>query len=67
MADDFATDGALAQAIPGFRPRTAQQEMAAAVTQTVKEGGELIVEAGTGTGKTYACLAPAWLYQPEKS
>ena len=59
MADDFATDGALAQAIPGFRPRTAQQEMAAAVTQTVKDGGELIVEAGTGTGKTYAYLAPA--------
>ncbi|WP_130835194.1 ATP-dependent DNA helicase [[Erwinia] mediterraneensis] len=59
MADDFATDGALAQAIPGFRPRAAQQEMATAVTQTVKEGGELIVEAGTGTGKTYAYLAPA--------
>ncbi|WP_312242893.1 ATP-dependent DNA helicase [Pantoea sp.] len=59
MADDFATDGALAQAIPGFRPRAAQQEMAAAVAQAVKEGGELVVEAGTGTGKTYAYLAPA--------
>lgn len=59
MADDFATDGALAQAIPGFKPRAAQREMAQAVTEAVKQGGELVVEAGTGTGKTYAYLAPA--------
>lgn len=59
MADDFATDGALAQAIPGFKPREAQREMARAVTKAVNSGGELVVEAGTGTGKTYAYLAPA--------
>ncbi|ALV92060.1 MULTISPECIES: ATP-dependent DNA helicase [Pantoea] len=59
MADDFATDGALAQAIPGFKPRAAQREMAQAVTEAVGNGGELVVEAGTGTGKTYAYLAPA--------
>ncbi|SNY55985.1 ATP-dependent DNA helicase [Pantoea sp. GL120224-02] len=59
MADDFAADGALAQAIPGFKPRAAQREMAQAVMETVKKGGELVVEAGTGTGKTYAYLAPA--------
>ncbi|MFJ5158821.1 ATP-dependent DNA helicase [Pantoea sp. NPDC088449] len=59
MADDFAADGALAQAIPGFKPREAQREMAKAVTEAVKTGGELVVEAGTGTGKTYAYLAPA--------
>ncbi|WP_343552695.1 ATP-dependent DNA helicase [Pantoea sp.] len=59
MADDFAADGALAQAIPGFKPREAQREMAQAVTEAVNEGGELVVEAGTGTGKTYAYLAPA--------
>ncbi|WP_343463447.1 ATP-dependent DNA helicase [Pantoea sp.] len=59
MADDFAVDGALAQAIPGFKPREAQREMAQAVTNAVKQGGELVVEAGTGTGKTYAYLAPA--------
>ncbi|NIG18175.1 ATP-dependent DNA helicase [Pantoea sp. Al-1710] len=58
MADDFAADGALAQAIPGFKPRAAQREMAQAVMEAVKKGGELVVEAGTGTGKTYAYLAP---------
>ena len=59
MADDFATEGALAQAIPGFKPRAAQREMAQAVTEAVNNGGELVVEAGTGTGKTYAYLALA--------
>ncbi len=59
MADDFAADGALALAIPGFKPREAQRQMAQAVTEAVKKGGELVVEAGTGTGKTYAYLAPA--------
>ncbi|MGD8162546.1 ATP-dependent DNA helicase [Pantoea sp. FN0307] len=58
MADDFAADGALAQAIPGFRPREAQQQMAVAVTQAIDQRGELVVEAGTGTGKTYAYLVP---------
>ncbi|QDY42124.1 ATP-dependent DNA helicase [Candidatus Pantoea soli] len=59
MADDFAADGALAQGIPGFKPRAAQREMAQAVSEAVRHGGELVVEAGTGTGKTYAYLAPA--------
>ncbi|MDU6539175.1 ATP-dependent DNA helicase [Mixta calida] len=58
MEDDFAADGALAQAIPGFRPREAQQQMAAAVAQAIEQRSELVVEAGTGTGKTYAYLAP---------
>ena len=58
MADDFAADGALAQAIPGFRSREAQQQMAAAVAQAIEQRSELVVEAGTGTGKTYAYLAP---------
>ena len=59
MADDFAVDGALALAIAGFKPREAQREMAQAVSEAVKQQGELVVEAGTGTGKTYAYLAPA--------
>nr|WP_205298237.1 ATP-dependent DNA helicase [Pantoea formicae] len=49
----------MALAIPGFKPREAQREMAQAVTEAVNTGGELVVEAGTGTGKTYAYLAPA--------
>ena len=55
----FEDGGALAQAIPGFTPRAAQQQMAVAVAQAFERGENLIVEAGTGTGKTFAYLAPA--------
>ncbi|MFZ1828530.1 MAG: ATP-dependent DNA helicase [Candidatus Competibacteraceae bacterium] len=44
---------------PGFAPRLQQQQMAAAIDAILQEGGTLIVEAGTGTGKTYAYLIPA--------
>ncbi|CAI1740959.1 ATP-dependent DNA helicase [Serratia proteamaculans] len=59
MTDDFAIDGALAQAIKGFKPREAQRQMAEAVTEAINFKQELVVEAGTGTGKTFAYLAPA--------
>lgn len=55
----FAEGGTLTQAIPGFVPRAAQQQMAAAVAEAFESGQNLIVEAGTGTGKTFAYLAPA--------
>lgn len=51
MTDDFATDGALAQAIKGFKPREPQRQMAQAVTEAINFKQELVVEAGTGTGK----------------
>ena len=59
LAGVFGADGALARAIPGFAPRAAQQTMAEAVAAAFGSGDSLIVEAGTGTGKTYAYLAPA--------
>lgn len=59
MTDDFATDGQLAKAIPGFKPREPQRLMAKAVNEAIDEARPLVVEAGTGTGKTYAYLAPA--------
>lgn len=59
MTDDFAPEGALAQAIKGFKPREPQRLMAEAVTEAINFKQELVVEAGTGTGKTYAYLAPA--------
>lgn len=59
MTDDFATDGQLAKAIPGFKPREPQRVMAQAVTKAIAQGTPLVVEAGTGTGKTFAYLAPA--------
>ena len=58
-ADPLAEGGALALAIDGFTPRPVQQEMAEAVAATIAAGGELVVEAGTGTGKTFAYLVPA--------
>jgi len=56
---DFATDGQLAKAIPGFKPREPQRQMAQAVSAAIANTQPLVVEAGTGTGKTYAYLAPA--------
>lgn len=59
----FAVDGKLSGAIEGFVPRQAQTDMAVAVENTIINKAPLIVEAGTGTGKTFAYLAPALLSQ----
>ena len=53
--------GCVSQALPGFLPRVQQSEMAQAVVRAIVEGGSLVVEAGTGVGKTYAYLVPALL------
>ncbi|MFZ4790916.1 MAG: ATP-dependent DNA helicase [Candidatus Competibacteraceae bacterium] len=58
-ADWLGPNGPLAGQLPGFAPRLPQQQMALAVETTLKTGGALIVEAGTGTGKTFAYLIPA--------
>ncbi|KEZ78906.1 ATP-dependent DNA helicase [Salinisphaera hydrothermalis] len=55
----FEDDAALAAALPGYRPRAGQAEMATAVARAMDAGGRLVVEAGTGTGKTLAYLLPA--------
>ena len=55
------TGGALAGALPSFEPRAGQQEMAAAAAGIFEDGGVLLAEAGTGTGKTLAYLVPAIL------
>lgn len=57
--DWLGPEGLLADRLPDFTPRAAQQAMAEAVEQALAEGETLLVEAGTGTGKTYAYLAPA--------
>ena len=54
----LTADGPLAQLLPGFVPRQAQLLMADAVTTAVEQQRTLVVEAGTGTGKTFAYLAP---------
>jgi ATP-dependent DNA helicase DinG len=53
--------GPFAQALPNFAPRATQQRMADAVTASIASGEALVVEAGTGTGKTFAYLVPALL------
>jgi ATP-dependent DNA helicase DinG len=57
----FARGGALDLAMPDFEPRAGQVEMAAAVARVFEDGGVLLAEAGTGTGKTLAYLVPAIL------
>lgn len=53
--------GALARAVPQFRPREAQLELTEAVADAFERREVLLAEAGTGTGKTYAYLVPALL------
>ncbi|CAN7295619.1 ATP-dependent DNA helicase [Cupriavidus necator] len=62
LATIFADTGTLAQAIPGYRPRASQHKMAEAVADAIAQNDSVIVEAGTGTGKTYAYLVPAMLW-----
>ncbi len=57
----FSEDGELSRKIKNFRPRSEQLEMASAVEKTIENKGALVIEAGTGTGKTFAYLAPSLL------
>ena len=57
----FSSDGLLSQSIQQFQPRVEQIEMANAVLDTIEDQSQLIVEAGTGTGKTFAYLIPTLL------
>jgi ATP-dependent DNA helicase DinG len=53
--------GRLARALPGYEHRADQLAMAREVEEAMRARGYLVVEAGTGTGKTLAYLAPAVL------
>ena len=59
VAKVFAAGGDLAKGNSHFRARPGQQRMAELVAQAIANENTLVVEAGTGTGKTYAYLAPA--------
>jgi len=54
----FAPGGVLAGTHPAYEFRRGQLQMAQAVEQALEEKRHLIVEAGTGTGKTLAYLMP---------
>jgi ATP-dependent DNA helicase DinG len=59
LAELFGAGGPLARALPGYVVREGQLAMAGRVSAAMAGHGTLVVEAGTGTGKTFAYLVPA--------
>ena len=61
VEQSFAVNGALSQAIDGYQPREAQTKMAVAICTAITQQQQLVVEAQTGTGKTFSYLVSAIL------
>jgi ATP-dependent DNA helicase DinG len=61
LHDFFSPGGMLSRSSLPYEFRRGQLEMARAVERSLQQGKHLIVEAGTGTGKTFAYLVPALL------
>ena len=61
ISEFFAEDGPLASAMPGYKPRPSQVELAQAIGQAISDRATLVAEAGTGIGKTWAYLVPAFI------
>src|SRR3569832_2843907 len=61
LADVFGPGGPLKRSLPGFAPRRSRLAMAERVARALANRSPLVVEAGTGTGKTFAYLVPALL------
>jgi ATP-dependent DNA helicase DinG len=59
VAELLGSEGPVAQRLDGFAVRSQQQAMAQAIADAIESQHDLIVEAGTGTGKTFAYLVPA--------
>ena len=57
----FSAGGTLACTAEGFREREGQTRLALAIARTLEQGGELVAEAATGVGKTFAYLVPVLL------
>ncbi|HLA76301.1 MAG TPA: hypothetical protein VJU18_01850 [Vicinamibacteria bacterium] len=53
----FGPQGLLARSLPGYEERPTQERLAEAVGRVLRDGGLLLAEAGTGTGKTLAEMA----------
>ena len=66
VEDLLAPDGIFAKSFPNFENRPQQAEMLKAVTRAIYQGRKLIVEGGTGIGKSIAYLLPAVLYAAAK-
>ncbi len=61
LTEFFGENSPLQALLPGFQPRAGQAWMAEAVAEAIANTDKLVVEAGTGTGKTFAYLLPALL------
>src|SRR5690348_10683427 len=61
VAQALRAGGPLASALAGFEPRPGQAATAGGVAEAIDNDERLLVEAGTGTGKTLAYLLPAIL------
>ncbi|HEV7666614.1 MAG TPA: DEAD/DEAH box helicase, partial [Chloroflexota bacterium] len=61
IARRLAPEASIAHTLPGYEARHEQVHMAQLVGETLSTGGQLLIEAGTGTGKSLAYLLPAAL------
>ena len=66
MENYFSPGGFLEKAFPGYELRPQQQQMAQHVRQALLKKSKLLVEAGTGVGKSFAYLIPALIHVLEK-
>jgi len=62
VRDLLGPNGPIARRLPDFEARPQQVQMAAAIERALAEHRHLLVEAGTGTGKSFAYLLPAALH-----
>ncbi|MCX5693341.1 MAG: DEAD/DEAH box helicase family protein [Candidatus Omnitrophica bacterium] len=65
MKKIFDKNGPIAKAMPGYEVRHEQIEMAEAIESAIQHSEQLIVEAGTGIGKSFAYLVPLAEYALE--
>lgn len=65
LKDILGPKGVLAKNLLHYEYRSGQIDMAIAIQRVINSGGQLLVEAGTGTGKTLAYLIPA-IYSGQK-
>ncbi len=60
MARDFDTFFRdIVSQLPGYEARPQQVDMAARILKTMEDGGQALIEAGTGSGKSFGYLVPA--------
>jgi DNA polymerase-3 subunit epsilon/ATP-dependent DNA helicase DinG len=65
LSASIAPGGQVARSLPGYEDRPAQRRMLTAVAKALNDGNTLLVEAGTGTGKSLAYLLPALRFSVE--